>query len=662
MHVERCTDGMRKRLFLSLAWLLLGSSLGYAQLRALSEAVNLDDSTRARSEKLYELLSFPNVNRLPYHFHKTSYQKIQKLVKSDRNEELYPLLYDYVSNFGIENFYRDHQLLWQLAHLEEQRGDTLTAIHLYKLVLKHYREGLNLQMVQDEFEALPTESKDDYVPLKYYYELVEYRKMVDTLRPPQGVYINMGEGINSAASDYGPALSPDNQTMVFSSKRNRIQVGLRERENEDLMMSRNESGYWMPAEFLSTINTPYNEGSATFSPDDHHLVFTRCGAPDGIGSCDLYISERQSDDSWGAPQNFGKHINSIYWDSHPSFSHTGDTLYFASDRKGGFGLSDIYYVTKDAQGKWSAPQNVGPLINTRGSEVSPFYHPGHHVLYFSSNAHLLNFGEFDIYKSYQVDGLWDEPVNIGPLVNGIGSEFYFTIDKNSEYLYYARSEEDNMANLDLYSFPLPMEAQPLATTSLKGQLLNEDTNQPFSSGIVSIIDLDNGIEVAPKFLRPDGTFEFQLINNNNYLIIIQGDEFFRLEEIFFLDGDQEFKRKVASISSRIKFNSMKFDNGKAELKTSMFADLDKIIDFLLDNPDFHLRIEGHTDSDGDPKLNLDLSQRRADAIKEYLVSFGQIDASRILAIGYGSSRPIVEEKTEADKQLNRRVEFNIVKE
>jgi outer membrane protein OmpA-like peptidoglycan-associated protein len=202
----------------------------------------------------------------------------------------------------------------------------------------------------------------------------------------------------------------------------------------------------------------------------------------------------------------------------------------------------------------------------------------------------------------------------------------------------------------------------LATTNLRGKLLNEETGKPFSGGIVSIIDLDNGIEVAPKFLRPDGSFEFQLINNNNYLIVIQGDEFFRLEEIFFLDGDKEINRKVASISSRLKFESMKFDNGKADLKTAMFADLDKIIDFLLDNPDFSLKIEGHTDSDGDPKLNQDLSQRRADAIKAYLVEFGQLDSSRIQAIGHGSAKPIVEEKTEADKQLNRRVEFNIVRE
>jgi outer membrane protein OmpA-like peptidoglycan-associated protein len=206
-----------------------------------------------------------------------------------------------------------------------------------------------------------------------------------------------------------------------------------------------------------------------------------------------------------------------------------------------------------------------------------------------------------------------------------------------------------------------MEAQPTATTVLRGSIRDEDTGEPFSKGIISIIDLDNGIEVAPKFLRPDGSFAFQLINNNNYLIIIQGEEFFRLEEIFYLDGDTEFHRKTASVSSRIKFESLNFDNGKSELKPEMFADLDKVIDFLLDNPEFKLKIEGHTDTDGNPVANLKLSQQRADAIKEYIIGFGNIDPTRVEAIGHGSNKPIVEEKTDQDKKLNRRVEFNIYK-
>ena len=279
-------------------------------------------------------------------------------------------------------------------------------------------------------------------------------------------------------------------------------------------------------------------------------------------------------------------------------------------------------------------------------------------MYFTSNGHLLNFGSFDIYKSVLDVGQWQEPKNIGPLVNGAGNEFYFTIDAASRNLYYAASTTKNIENLDLFSFPLPMGAQPQATTSFSGVLLDSITGLPMS-GIVSIIDLDNGIEVAPKFIRPDGTFQFDLINNNNYLLIIQGDEYFRIEEIFYLEGDTEIHRTAQPLASKLKFESIEFENGKADILPEMYGDLDKIIDFMLDNPDFNINIAGHTDSDGSADFSLVLSQQRAAAIRDYVVQFGNIDESRVSAVGFGNTRPIVEEKTDEDKKLNRRVEFEI---
>jgi len=371
------------------------------------------------------------------------------------------------------------------------------------------------------------------------------------------------------------------------------------------------------------------------------------------------VASLQEDGTWGNIQNLGSHINSNSWDSHPSLSHSGDTLYFSSDRIGGFGMADIYFTYKDKKGKWSEAQNAGPYINTRNNEVSPFFHPTYDVLYFSSNGHLLNFGEFDIYKSYRYGRFWGEPVNIGPLINGEGSEFYFTIDANSEYLFYAKSIENDMANLDLYSFPLPMEAQPGAVAKLYGSVYDIETQDPFAEGIVTVIDLQNGIEVAPKKLSPQGTFEFNLINNNRYLLIIQSSEFFRIEEFFTLVGNMEISKYTKAISSRMKFKSIEFDLESAEIKPTMFYDLDKVSRFLLDNPDFKLRISGHTDSYGTPEYNLQLSKDRAEAIMEYIIYFGNVPRARVDAEGYGSTDPIVEEITEEDRQLNRRVEFEL---
>jgi len=610
-------------------------------------------------DKNEPFIDFPNINEIPYYHQKKELQKIVQYRSTGDLTSRFQALKDYVSHFGIQNFYKVTPLLWELAILAEKSGMQNEANELYKLVLKHHRQDIDVQQIQQHFDSVLVNIKDQYVSIDYYYELIDYRQEVDTLQPPRGVLLNMGHLVNSRFSDYGPSLNIHDSVLIFTSKRNDYEVAMDVRRNEDLFFAHKDDYGWTEAIPLSEINSIFNEGSACISKDGKTLFFSRCDAPDTYGNCDLFFAELQVDGTWGNIQNLGTHINSNAWDSHPSLSHSGDTLYFASDRIGGFGLSDIYFTYKDKKGKWQEAQNAGPYINTRDNEVSPFYHPTYDVLYFSSNGHLLNFGEFDIYKAYRYGRFWGEPKNIGPLINGEGSEFYFTIDAESKNLFYAKSIENDMANLDLYSFPLPMEGQPDATTLLTGSVIDITTNDPFTSGIVTVIDLENGIEIAPRRLSAQGRFEFNLINNNRYLLIIQSSEFFRIEEFFTLVGNMEINNYTESISSRMEFESIEFDVESAELKTPMFYDLDKVALFLLDNPDFKLRISGHTDSYGTPEYNLDLSKRRASSIMEYLIYFGNVPRARVEAEGYGSTMPIVEELTEEDRQLNRRVEFEL---
>lgn len=606
------------------------------------------------------LFDFPNVNRFPYYYNQKEIRRIRNYESRQDWEKLYPVLRDYIASFGIENFYKSTYWLWRLAKLTELFGDQEEAKHLYNLALKHYRNDVDVKEIELYYDSLTSYTRDYYVPIEYYYELVEYRQLVDTLRPPRGMLLNMGPRINSPHGDYAPSLSSDDELMIFTTKREFSRNPLDPAPIENIYISKRDANFWLRAEPLEDINSELNEGSAVISYDGKSILFSQCESLSGFGDCDIFMVKLQEDGTWGEFQNLGPAINSTGWDSHPTLSPGGDTLFFASDRIGGFGLSDIYYSVKDINGNWQQSMNAGPIINTRQNDVSPFYHHKEGVLYYSSNGQLLNFGEYDIYKTYQRDGNWVEPLNIGPLVNGPGREFYFTIDSKSEQLYYARSAENDLDNLDLYSFPLPMEAQPRATTKLSGQI-NDSTGAPVQ-GIVSIIDLENGIEVAPKFLRPDGSFEFDLINNNNYLIIVQGDSFFRVGEVFQLEDDTEITAAVKPISTRIKFESIVFGNGEATLTPGMYDDLDKIVDFLLDNPEFKIRIKGHTDSDGREDFNLALSQQRSDAIMEYLVFFGNIEADRITARGFGSSQPILTDNSERAKKLNRRVEFELYRE
>lgn len=618
--------------------------------------VTLEDSLISYNQS--DIFTFPNINKVSY-FNDAA--RLRKINQENDSQKKYLALRDYVKNFGIENFYRNTTLLWELAKLSGKHGPPGEAVLLYKIVLKHHRQDINPEQVRREYDTLTRNERDYYVPLEYYYQLVAYRKEIDTLQPPHGVLLNMGPFINSEHPDYGPTIGNMDDLLLFTSKRNRRVVNFEQTYDEDLFLGIRTDGGWYDVKEFSTINTSYNEGSACLSLDGKFLYFSRCNSPDSYGNCDLYVAEFRSDSTWGNVRNLGAQINSSAWDSHPSLSHSGDTLFFASNRLNGFGLSDIYYAVKDKDGNWSKAMNIGPVINTRGNELGPFLHHKFNVLYFSSDGEPLNFGKRDIYKSYKEGNVWGEPKNIGPLVNGPGDEYYFTIDSRSKELFYARSEESDPDNLDLYSFPVPMEAQPEAVATLHGSLKDRDTGKPLQ-GIVSIIDLDEGVEVAPKYLRPDGTFDFKLINKRNYLIIIQGDDFFRIEELFFMDGDMEFHKDGEPVTTRIEFQSVEFAPNKADILPEMTTDLKKVADFLIDHPSFTLRIAGHTDSQGREDANLKLSQERADAIRTYLITEQHIAPERITAIGYGSSRPIVTEITEEDRKLNRRVEFELREE
>lgn len=626
-------------------------------IAAFSQRNIADSNTEPTTDTLTsfyqsELFDFPNVNRIPIYYNRDELSLIESLYSQGKQEECYEKLKFYVKHFGVGNFVSNLPILWKLAQLSEKYGPSGEAVLLYKLIIKHHRQGINVNKLNDNYERLETNKKENYVPLDYYYELVNYRKEIDTLRPPRAVFLSMGDNINSPEEDYGPTISHTDKIFLFTSKRNKHTDMP---YNEDIFYSIKTDSSWSKATEFFTINTNYNEGSACLSPDGKFLFFSRCNAPGSFGNCDLYVADLDERKEWVNIRNLGPNVNSSGWDSHPSVNHGGDTLYFSSNRLEGFGMADIYFSVKDKDGNWGKAQNVGPIINTVKSEVSPFYHHKYNVLYFSSDGHPLNFGNFDIYKSYRKNNRWEEPLNIGPLVNGEGSEYYFTIDMLSSNLYYARSSIEDIKNLDLFSFPLPMEAHPEAMVRVTGTIRNG--GQKELKGIVSIIDLDRGVEVAPKFIMKDGKYDFSLINKRNYLITIQGDDFYRIEDIFFLEDGREVDYETESIQSMISLKSIEFESSRSDVLPSMYQDLDKIGNFLVDHPAEKLQIFGHADSAGKESENVVLSERRAGSIKDYLVKKFKLNSARISCTGYGSSKPVAIGNDVETRHQNRRVEF-----
>ncbi|MBA3898818.1 MAG: PD40 domain-containing protein, partial [Bacteroidetes bacterium] len=233
--------------------------------------------------------------------------------------------------------------------------------------------------------------------------------------------INLGPNINTEEYEYFPALTADEQTLLFTRNTRASIYDIATGSQEDFFISYKVDGNWEPSQNMGPpINTPRNEGAPTLSADGQILVFTACedrsgdygSGREGYGRCDLFFSKKVGN-NWSRPQNLGAPVNSPSWESQPSFAADGKALYFISDRKGGLGDADIWMSELGDNGRWGNPVNLGPNINSPGKEESIFIHPDNQTLYFASNGHV-GMGGVDIYMSRKdADGNWGPAQNLG---------------------------------------------------------------------------------------------------------------------------------------------------------------------------------------------------------------------------------------------------------
>lgn len=660
--------------------------------------------------------AFPNIKGSTRYYDKKALATIAQL-EAEGLDEMIPDRYleqldhhlvDYVHKFGIENFSKDVNLLWKLGRVKQLLGDTTKAIYYYELA-KIHNYGTQAPMLS--YDTLMDGTTSEWVTIDEYYEMLEIRRKIDPLLPPKEVLVPMGDQINSAAPDYAPFVDPSDSILLFTSRRDTtgmIQdyyVDPYAKSNEDLYYTEIDfrSGEWKEAIRLpDSINTEFNEGSACLAPDGLTLYFTSCRQGVFIhtnnkntytaqkkknrllrkdtskkeediqrngmlfGSCDIYKATFDPvSQSWGHVQNLGKQVNSEAWDSQPNISADGRTIFFVSNRKGGFGGTDIYFSTLGEDGRWSKAQNLGPMINSPKNEVTPFFHKINSTLYFSSTGQLENYGSYDIFKTKWLGTDWEQPRNVGPLVNTRGNQYYFSISGKGTTIFYSNAkdtEKDHVKqNFDLYSFPMPMEARPDAIAQLKGFLIDSISGYPLQ-GRVMVIDTEEGIEITPKRINKSGYFEFDLVNNRKYRLYVMSDSIFTIIKDVEVNQDTMFQFFTRSFErdKPIVFEAMRFRSNSAKLSASVKPKLDYIVRFLDTYPMFKLEVEGHTDSDGRDESNLRLSKERAASIADYILRKGEFDTDRISHRGYGETRPIVPNDTDENKERNRRVEFKLV--
>lgn len=471
--------------------------------------------------------------------------------------------------------------------------------------------------------------------------------------------VNLGEGVNTPDAEYFPAITADGETLVFTRQVN---------GNEDFWTAQFKNNAWGLATPLSNkINTEkYNEGAQTLSPDGKYLFFTGCNRPDGLGRCDIYVSHREGKD-WGEPYNVGQPVNSEFWESQPAISPDGRTLYFISNRPGGFGGYDIWKSTITDDAKWGPAINLGPEINTPFDENTPFLHVDGKTLYFSSNG-WPGFGNKDIYFSRLGNNdQWQRPVNIGYPINSFEDESGLIVSADGNLGLFSSNLKGGYGMQDIYSFGIPETARPLKVSYVKGIVRDRDTKKTIESN-VQVIDLKTNKTVFDDYTDPEtGQFLAVMPIGSNYLFNVNAEGYLFYSENFELkSGDINKPYQIEVYIEKIKqggnvtLKNIFFDTNKFNLLPASIRELDLLIDFLHQNEHVQIEIQGHTDNVGDDQLNEKLSFNRANAVYEYLVK-NSIDSKRLTFKGFGASKPLADNKTEAGRKINRRTSFVITK-
>ncbi len=469
--------------------------------------------------------------------------------------------------------------------------------------------------------------------------------------------INLGQNVNSIHDDYFPVLTADGQTLIFTRN-----LGDRVSGNEDFFISKQTNETFSLAKSLGyPINTDQNEGTASISADGQYIFFTFC-SPEN--SCDIQLS-RLDGLNWSEPKNLGPPVNTRHWETQPSVSYNGKTVYFASERPGGFGGSDIWMTTYN-NGKWSPPSNLGPEINTDSEEQYPFIALDDKTLYFVSKGHP-GMGGLDIFRSKRdANGRWQKPTNIGYPINTNKDEQSFSITSDGKNAFISSAKAGGFGGLDIYKFELYKEARPEQTGYIKGVVYDAVKKNKLSAKL-ELIDLSTNKTVIETYSNKlSGEFLMSLQGNRNYALNVSLQGYLFYSENFSLKDQSATNPLFLDVplipiaaGAKVVLKNIFFETAKFDLKPESVTELDKLVQFLQTNPKLKVEIGGHTDNQGNKQNNMTLSNNRAKAVYDYLIE-KKINPTQISYKGYAETQPIADNLTEINRSKNRRTEFKII--
>jgi outer membrane protein OmpA-like peptidoglycan-associated protein/tetratricopeptide (TPR) repeat protein len=463
----------------------------------------------------------------------------------------------------------------------------------------------------------------------------------------------MDSTFNSGTASFAPAFYEGELSLIFSSGRDgNVNDDPKNKQSKflsDLFVTTYLGDtYDTPRRFEAPVSTGNHEGSAALSTDRTTFYFTRW-TDDDKQNAHIYVTKKFNN-RWMEPLMLDAKVNvEGYRSINPSLDLDETRLYFASDRPGGYGGLDIWYCPIDEYGNIGDPINLGAGINTREDEMSPFHHYQSNTLFFSSRGHI-GFGGYDIFRTkYEEDNdSWTNPVNIGAPYNSSKDDTYFIIDKNMKNGFLT-SDRDRCADCDTtmisgYCNKIFGFAKPDIHVSINGYVFDSETGDVIPNALISFKDIKGSF--APFFVMTDdeGYYERDLEYGWDIFMKAQKSKYFGDAATVFTSGLTESTVLTQDFylnripEGEITIEGIEYDFDKATLRPKSKEILDKLFDFLSLNNNLTIEIQSHTDSRGNDAYNLDLSERRAQSVVDYLVDKG-IPRERMIPKGYGETTP-----------------------
>ena len=470
------------------------------------------------------------------------------------------------------------------------------------------------------------------------------------------------KNICTADDEYLPMISPDGELFVFTRRHIKRNGDF----SEQLVLSRKIPTTDTVAELYTTgepLPSPFNQGKlqggACFTVDNRILYITICNHDD----CDIYYSANENG-VWQPLIKLPNTVNTELFDGQPTVDATGNTIYFSSNRAGGYGGYDLYkIVRKSTDSLWSAPINLGPKINTEFDEKTPFIHSDNKTLYFASNGHG-GLGGFDIFVSRLDDmSRFSKPKNIGFPINTEGDEVAYVVSADGKRIYFSSNMLSGQGGWDIYCSDLPPEASPHQVLLIKGKITNEK-GEPVPNVSIDLTGLKT-FETAHDETKKNGEYAVstQVNDDEEYMLTIKKQGFFYNVQVIQPDSVEyvppTFKDiRIDRIQTGVPvvLENVNFEFNSAKLSPSSEAVLRQLALFFTEYPQYKIELGGHTDAVGNNEFNMILSEKRCRTVYNYLVMVG-IDPSRLTYRAFGKTTPMATNTTSEGRALNRRVEF-----